>query len=105
MVFSLKKAMKTTIYGLLRTFGSTEFERKKRRKNVRFLRFGALRCVPTDHFTHILPALIALPTEAMLRKALIRAAKTPQAAGTFMRHFFQQKCAASLRRIRKYDIT
>jgi hypothetical protein len=36
MVFSLKKAMKTAIYGLPRTFGlrtegSTEFERKKTR--------------------------------------------------------------------------
>jgi hypothetical protein len=46
MVFSLKKAMKTTMYGLPRTFslqteGSAEFERKKTRKNMRFLRFGA----------------------------------------------------------------
>jgi hypothetical protein len=36
MDFSLKKAMKTTIYGLI-----WEFERKKTHKNVRFLRFGA----------------------------------------------------------------
>jgi hypothetical protein len=45
-VFFVEKAMKTTIYGLPRTFGlrtcgSTEFEREKRRKIARFLRFGA----------------------------------------------------------------
>jgi hypothetical protein len=30
-----------------------------------------------------MPALVALPTEAMLRKALIRAGKTSQTAETF----------------------
>jgi hypothetical protein len=38
--------------------------------------------LPTAHFTHILPALVALPAEAMLRKAFIQAAKTSQTAGT-----------------------
>jgi hypothetical protein len=34
------------------------------------------------HSTRILPALVALPAEAMLRKALVRPAKTPPTAGT-----------------------
>jgi hypothetical protein len=42
--------------------------------------FGRLGHSPTAHshasLTHILPALVALPTEVMLRKALIWADKT-----------------------------
>jgi hypothetical protein len=51
--------------------------------------------IPAQNRRHILAALVALPAEAMLRKALIRAAKTlllprsgiPSNSRNVMRHF------------------
>jgi hypothetical protein len=38
---------------------------------------ASLGNIPTPASTHVFAALVALPAEAMLRKALIRAGKTP----------------------------
>jgi hypothetical protein len=49
--------------------------RRRWRLGLRFAQVIALRSISTPKRRHILPALVALPTEAMLRKALIRADK------------------------------
>jgi hypothetical protein len=43
--------------------------------------------IPTANLRHIFPALVALPAEAILRKALIRAAKTSPTAGRYATFF------------------
>jgi hypothetical protein len=49
-----------------------------------------LRFIPTPSFRHIFAALVALTSEAMLRKALIRAVKTsPTARKVYVPYFFE----------------